>query len=429
MNPIFQVESLLTKYPFGATRYAWYPTPDRFATDFGAGELRKAHFRRRSASAPRPLALVVNCAAANGSSNAYFAHVAQEAELRSRFLSGREEIAQLHVAAGDTRELPARSLEALLEGLESSFLLPPRENRSIEIPARADKLPQDLAALGFRRVTVTARGSESIALAVEAVLETIEQTRRAGVESVSAEIKYGAPGFATAGFAAAIDRIVQARPERIALSEHWRPGRTDARLDHRARASILAHAIERLSQAGYAYAGLDVFELPETAVRPLEVPGRTASRPATALYPLHSRSDVLGLGAAAVSALGDCYSQNAYRPEEYVAPLRENELPVVRGYRLTADDLLRREIIHSLECGFAIAFSAIEHKYSIEFPRYFARELDRLDEMQSDGLVELYGDAIEVTPQGRPLVRAVSALFDRYLMRRALSDIGVGGGV
>ena len=53
--------------------------------------------------------------------------------------------------------------------------------------------------------------------------------------------------------------------------------------------------------------------------------------------------------------------------------------------------------------------------YMIDFDTYFAPELARLEALQADGLVELDGDWIQVTPRGRLLVRAVCMVFDKYL--------------
>ena len=45
----------------------------------------------------------------------------------------------------------------------------------------------------------------------------------------------------------------------------------------------------------------------------------------------------------------------------------------------------------------------------------FAAERAALQTMQEDGFVEVAGERITVTREGRPLVRAVAAVFDRNL--------------
>ena len=56
--------------------------------------------------------------------------------------------------------------------------------------------------------------------------------------------------------------------------------------------------------------------------------------------------------------------------------------------------------------------------YVAAFLRCFARHLEGLTSLEQDGLVEVRPDWIVVTPRGRLLVRAVCAVFDRYLRQQ-----------
>jgi len=87
----------------------------------------------------------------------------------------------------------------------------------------------------------------------------------------------------------------------------------------------------------------------------------------------------------------------------------------MRGVTLTADDLLRRDVIQKLMCEFRLDFDAIGRKHGIRFAETFAAELGSLDAMVEDGLVVLSNGALEVTPRGRMLVRNIAMVFDRYL--------------
>jgi oxygen-independent coproporphyrinogen-3 oxidase len=58
---------------------------------------------------------------------------------------------------------------------------------------------------------------------------------------------------------------------------------------------------------------------------------------------------------------------------------------------------------------------AIGIAHLIDFRSYFATELAELREYGQDGLVEIDGDWIVVTPRGRLLVRILCMVFDKYL--------------
>jgi phosphoribosyl 1,2-cyclic phosphodiesterase len=90
-------------------------------------------------------------------------------------------------------------------------------------------------------------------------------------------------------------------------------------------------------------------------------------------------------------------------------------LPIARGADLDIDDLLRRSVIHALMCRFALDMSAVEDQYAIDFDSYFEAELEQLETLARDGLIELGGGWIRVTPRGRLLVRNVAMVFDRGL--------------
>ena len=49
--------------------------------------------------------------------------------------------------------------------------------------------------------------------------------------------------------------------------------------------------------------------------------------------------------------------------------------------------------------------------------KYFAPELDRLREMEADGLLDLSAESIQLTDDGRYLVRNVCMVFDAWLER------------
>ena len=58
---------------------------------------------------------------------------------------------------------------------------------------------------------------------------------------------------------------------------------------------------------------------------------------------------------------------------------------------------------------------SIEASHLLNFQQAFKPELDRLRELQDQGLVVVDGAGIEVTPMGWFFVRGVAMVFDRYL--------------
>jgi oxygen-independent coproporphyrinogen-3 oxidase len=123
----------------------------------------------------------------------------------------------------------------------------------------------------------------------------------------------------------------------------------------------------------------------------------------------------LAFGISAIGKVGATYSQNLRKLDDYYSRVYDDAPPCFRGWRLSADDVLRHDVIHALICQFTVSFKGIEDAHAIAFRDYLATELDSLEPLADDGLVEIALDAIYVTPRGRLLVRTVAMAFDRYL--------------
>jgi oxygen-independent coproporphyrinogen-3 oxidase len=125
-----------------------------------------------------------------------------------------------------------------------------------------------------------------------------------------------------------------------------------------------------------------------------------------------------------VSAIGDvagAYAQNQKKLPRYYDAIDAGSLPIERGYRLSADDRLRRYVITQLMCNFHLDKRAVEERFGIAFDSVFERELAELsspDGLIANGFVTASREALDVEPLGRLFVRNVAMLFDRYLLNK-----------
>jgi len=131
-------------------------------------------------------------------------------------------------------------------------------------------------------------------------------------------------------------------------------------------------------------------------------------------YSTHAEAEMVSCGVSAISAVGGTYSQNAKSLEHYYEHIERGQLPITRGIKLTMDDMLRRAVIQRLMCDFELSVKAIELNYPITFSSYFSKEMDKLRDLETDGLVTMSDDWITVTPKGRLLVRNICMVFDKY---------------
>jgi oxygen-independent coproporphyrinogen-3 oxidase len=176
---------------------------------------------------------------------------------------------------------------------------------------------------------------------------------------------------------------------------------------------MLSASLDAFDDGGYVYVGMDHFALPDDALAVAKRQGRLHRN--FQGYSTQPDCDLIALGVSAIGRIGSTYSQNAKTLEEYYDALDQGRLPIVRGLAVNRDDLLRRSVIMALMCQGRVHYESIELGHLITFKSYFARELEVMADLASQGLVTLDETGIEVTAIGWYLVRAIAMTFDRYL--------------
>jgi oxygen-independent coproporphyrinogen-3 oxidase len=132
-------------------------------------------------------------------------------------------------------------------------------------------------------------------------------------------------------------------------------------------------------------------------------------------YTTKSSDDMIALGVTGIGEVAGAFVQSEKELPAWRAAVLSGTLPVHRGWRRTPEDEVRRRIIMDLMCSFRVRFE--DFAGPVPFTRRFAPELARLEAYAREGLVELPGYAIEVTPLGRMFVRNLCMVFDAYLER------------
>ncbi|MGM0535417.1 MAG: oxygen-independent coproporphyrinogen III oxidase [Pseudomonadota bacterium] len=443
------IRPLVEKYDRPGPRYTSYPTAPQFQAAFAEDDYRAAAERSNRVATPKPLSAYVHipfceslcyyCACnkiiTHNRERAaeYLAWLKQDIALQGELFDDARRMTQLHLGGGTPTYLSNDQLGELMAALDAAFHFAEPEARefSLEVDPRTVTPEQihALHALGFNRLSFgvqdfDTRVQEAVnRIQSEAqVVELVAAAREAGFQSVSVDLIYGLPLQTVASFDATLDKIIALRPDRIAaysyahlpeLFKAQRLIRPEDMPPPERKVELLELTIRRLTEAGYVYIGMDHFALPEDELSLAKENG-TLQRNFQG-YSTHADCDLVGLGNTAIGKVGDSYSQNVKETAQYQARLEAGRLPVMRGYRLNADDLLRRDVINALMCHGRIGFAAIEADHDIQFRDYFADALAELEEMADDGLLAIDDGSIEVLPAGRLMMRNAAMAFDAYL--------------
>ncbi len=438
---------LIRKYDGFGPRYTSYPTADRFTDAFGSERFVDALIARGGQATAQPLSLYVHlpfcdtvcfyCACNkvttrdHGRSAKYIRYLAREIGITANLIDAASPVTQLHWGGGTPTFLSREEMTQLMRVLRDHFSFAPDAECSIEIDPR--KVDADtvalLAELGFNRMSVGIQDFDpDVQKAVNRIqseaetLTVLDAARAQGFRSLNVDLIYGLPRQTLRGFEVTLEKALRAAPDRVALYSYahvphlFKPQRriSEAELPSPdVKLAILERAIEKLTGAGYVYIGMDHFAKPDDELAVAQREGRLHRN--FQGYSTQADCDLLAFGISAIGKIGTTYSQNVRTLDDYYSRLDAGTLPCFRGWQLSSDDLLRRDVIQALMCQFEVSIPRIEKLYDITFCDYFAKELDSLRPLVGDGLVELETDSITVTARGRLLVRSVAMVFDRHL--------------
>ena len=444
---------LLRRYDRPGPRYTSYPTAPQFHAGFGENELRDVVASSNGDPIPRRLSLYVHvpfCAspcfycgcnriitrdAARG--EAYLARLYREIALTAGLFDRDREVIQLHFGGGTPNFLSPAQLGEVVGTLRSHFRFSDARDRdiSIELDPRFVNAREiaELAEIGFNRASFGVQDFDPEVQAAVNRIQSVEETRAVvdacranGFRSVNIDLIYGLPKQNRAGFERTLEVVAAMRPDRVAvygfahLPELFKPQKQIVAADlpdAETRLALLQLAIERLTDAGYVYIGMDHFALPDDELAMAQARGGLHRN--FMGYTTHADSDLVGLGVSAISHIGDSFSQNPRDLPSWQAALDAGRLPVFRGMRLDADDQLRADLIQQLMCQGEIPVAALERRHAIDFADYFADALEQLLPLVEDGLVRIEEERIVVTSRGRLLLRNIAMCFDRYLSQPA----------
>jgi oxygen-independent coproporphyrinogen-3 oxidase len=257
----------------------------------------------------------------------------------------------------------------------------------------------------------------------EKTAAVVEEFRQAGIEDINVDLMYGLPRQTVRKAADTVARTLTLEPDRIALfgyahvpwmKKHMRLIDESELPDAPVRWSQFEAACEKLQEAGYVAIGMDHFARPGTPMA--QAAGSGGLKRNFQGYTTDGAAILLGFGASAIGALEQGYVQNDPDVRGWRQAVAERGAATVRGRALARDDRIRRAIIERLMCDMTVDLQSVATEYGTCVTRFVA-DMARLDEMRRDGLVELSGTTVRMTPAGRPLVRAAAAAFDRYLNR------------
>ena len=437
--------TLLSRYGGNLPRYTSYPTAAQFSDAVGPADSQEW---LSALPATQPVSLYLHvpfcdtlcrfcgCNTAvlrdTDARAAYAALLHEELRRILKLIGTGRRVTHLQWGGGTPTTLPAGAMRRVMQVIRQNFTITPDAEISIEVDPRhlPPEYPALLHELGFNRASMGVQDLDPQVQDACGRIQSWEQTRacldalrNAGVASVNIDLIYGLPRQDTDSVTRTAQAVATLRPDRLAVFGYahvpWKQKRQNlmpvgelpdaqARIEQRAAIDAV------LRHDHFLLVGLDHYASPDDSMARAMRAG-TLHRNFQG-YTVDGAAALIGVGASAISSLPGGMTQNAVSSAAYARLMAQttDSLPVVRGVRLEDDDRVRATIIEQIMCTMQVDVDQIILDHDLPASS-FDTELSRLAPMMRDGLVSMTARHVRVTEKGRPFVRHVAAVFDRYL--------------
>lgn len=361
----------------------------------------------------------------------YLGYLEREMDMMMPYINRNREVSQIHLGGGTPTFHSPDEIRRLGKMIRSRFTIADDVEASVEVDPR--RLTHEhiiaLREAGFNRASLGIQDNDATVQEavnriqpLEMTTQTVRWLREEGFGSINFDLIYGLPFQSPTSFNKTLDEVLALEPDRFAVFSYahvpWiKPSQTlftEIDLPNaETKLALLKLTVERLTEAGYIYIGMDHFVKPTDELA-IAQKNKTLQRNFQG-YSTHGDADIYAFGMSSISQARDIYWQNEKDLKKYYELILAETLPVTKGYILTKDDVIRREVIMDVMCHLGLDFDEEGSKLGINFREYFVNEIDSYDDMEADGLLIKTPSGITVTDTGRLFIRNIAMRFDAYL--------------
>lgn len=359
----------------------------------------------------------------------YINTILEEWALYLQHFPERPRIREVHLGGGTPTFFSPANLTRLMEAIfATADVLPGAEHSFEGHPNNTTEAHmQALYDLGFRRMSL---GIQDLDLNVQTIINRIQPfenvrhcvdiARRIGYDSINFDLIYGLPLQTPDSIRNTFTQCMHLLPERISFYSYahvpWIKGNGQRLFSEKdlptgdQKRALYELGKSILENYFYKEIGMDHFALPDDKLFEAAADGSLHRN--FMGYTDHRTSLLIGLGVSAISDTGNAYTQNEKSLAAYQGKVRQGKLPVFRGHMLTKEDLRLRNHILNLMCRFETGWD--RHDANCDA---ISESLQRLQELEHDGLVEVHPGKVVVTEKGKPYIRNICMAFDARLWR------------
>ena len=443
-------KELLNKYSVAVPRYTSYPPANFFNESFTAEDYKRVIVESNKLN-PEHISIYIHipfcfqmcyycgCNAfllrSKNQVSEYMNALKKEITLALPLLDKTRKISQIHYGGGTPTSQPVAMLKEMNDMFLSQFEC--IENPEIAIECHPGYLDEqyclDLIEAGFNRISLGVQDFNNDVLKTSnrktprlPIPEIMKIFRDKGIP-INMDFIYGLPKQSVETFSETIKQAIALRPDRVVTFSYahvpWvnelQKKLEEAGLpDVQTKSGMYDVAKKLLNEAGYKTVGLDHFVLPDDELYEA-VKTKTLHRNFQGYCTRRTTGQVYAFGTTGISQLSSAYSQNVKTVNEYIEEVNKGVFPIVKGYELTKEQQITREVISQLMCNYTIRWDAIGQSMGVSKAEIMAalnyRE-EVMADFAKDGIIEYDADHITMLPNAAPFVRNVAASLDKLLI-------------
>ncbi|MEO0340798.1 MAG: oxygen-independent coproporphyrinogen III oxidase [Bacteroidota bacterium] len=435
--------SLLAKYNIPAPRYTSYPTVPYWQSEAPSQTEWKSHvvqaFEQNNEISlyihlPYCEQLCTYCGCNKRITknhkveDPYIDTVLAEWALYKALLPGKPILKEVHLGGGTPTFFSPEALKRLLSTIYADVTIAEDCEMGFEAhPGTTERRHlESLAKLGFKRLSIGIQDfAPEILLLInrsqtyDQVAEVTKWARELGYTSINYDLIFGLPKQTKAHILENMTRLAELRPERLAFYSYahvpWiKPSQraySEADLPKGAEKRAL-YDLGRtlLEEIGYQEIGMDHFALPHDGLSKALKAG-ALHRNFMGYTPFDTTLN-LAIGASSIGDSWTAFVQNEKKIEDYQEKVNQGIFPILKGHLLSYEDQILRRHILNMMCLY-------ETEWSFSEQELLEPALERLEELEKDGLVIMQPNGISVTPLGQPFIRNICLAFDgRYWSKK-----------
>jgi len=362
----------------------------------------------------------------------YIAAVLKEWHMYLEQLPSQPVIREIHLGGGTPTFFSPVNLTKLIEGITANSRIADGHEFSVEVHPNftTEEHLIALSKVGFNRISLGVQDFDPEVQFIinrmqsfEKTKEVVDWSRKHGFSSVNIDLVYGLPKQTIKSVELTIELLKELQPDRIAFYSYahvpWKskgqrryteadlPKAEDKwKMYHTGRALLL--------EQGFVAIGMDHFALPDDKLCIAVSQGKMHRN--FMGYTTTNNKLIVGLGCSSISDSWGAFVQNEKEVEAYEAKMESGSWAFITGHVLNEEDLVLRKNILDLMCtGKTILDSQLNQSF-------LHTALEKLKQLEGDGLLTADKNIITVTQKGQLFIRNICAALDARLWRKRSSD-------